>query len=143
MNYIGDKEIKSTITLEEKTTGGGEIVEVEYVTGLKESFAKIMYDKLVSEEQCDATALRDKRVRPVIETLLFSLREWGIKTSELGYISALLNQSLEFNEKEALKMLWKPWLPTINSLDDIDLIAVDRVLRANNQAVESPYNDSD
>lgn len=128
--FIGDKVIKEKIDTEEKTPGGIKIVLVEFEDGTKEMFSELMYDKIVSEEICDATTLRDKRIFPVIESLLFTLREWGVKLNELTYMSVVLNQSLSFNEKEALKELWIKWIPTLNSIDEIDLIAIDRVLKS-------------
>ena len=138
VEYIGERQIREVKTLEEKTVGGAEIVEVTYDGGTKEVFSKLMYDTIVSEQSCDLTTLRDKRIQSVVATILAILREWGIKTSELGYMSVLLNQSLQNNEKEALKELWSAWLPTIQDVDDVDMITVDRVLRS--KKILSPYD---
>ena len=45
-------------------------------------------------------------------------------------MSALLNQSLESNETEALKELWLKWTPTLSSLDDVSLLDIDRILKS-------------
>lgn|SRR3990167_8892967 len=130
MQYIGLKKIKGIRETEEKTPGGTPIIEVEYEDGLKECFSKIMYDEIVSDKSCDLTELRDKRVRPVVAYTLAIFREWGLKTGEVGYMSALLNQSLESNETEALKELWLKWTPTLSSLDDVSLLDIDRILKS-------------
>ena len=132
MKYIGEKQIS-------KTFEDQDMVLVEYVDGTKETLAKIMFDEIVSEEKCDLTTLRDKRVRPVVAHVLAIMRAWGIKTGEVGYFSLLLNQSLQANEEAAIKHLWKEFIPTIETLDDIDLVAVDRVLKTIPSDILSPY----
>lgn len=134
--FIGEKTIKETKNTGEKTAGGIDIIEVEFEDGTKEIFSNLLHEKIISEESCDATKLRDKRIYPVVEAILALLRDWGIKLSELPYLSAVLNQSLQENEKEALKTLWKEWIPTINSIDDVDLITVDRILKTKKKTLE-------
>lgn len=130
--YIGDKEIKN-YKCEEN------ICEIDYADGKHETLSKIMFDEIVGEK-CDATTLRDKRVRPVVAHVLGVMRMWGIKTGEVGYFSALLNQSLEHNESEALKHLWKAINSTLNTLDDVSLVDVDKVLKSiPSKEVVSPY----
>lgn len=137
MKYIGDKQIKN-YHCDEMTC------EVEYTDSKKETLSKIMFDEIVAEDKCDATTLRDKRVRPVVAQVLGVMRLWGIKTGEVGYFSTLLNQSLMNNENEALKQLWKGVIPTLQSLDDVDLGAVDRILKSIvPEPVLSPYNAED
>jgi hypothetical protein len=144
MQFIGPKTIKEIKTSEEKTPAGSEIVIVDYEDGTKETLTKMMYDEIVSDKSCDLTELRDKRVRPIVATLLLALREWGLKVSELGYMSALLTQSLEANQDEAQKELWLKWIPTLNSLDDVDMLSIDRILKSKKplEPIESPYNES-
>mgnify|MGYP001560731065 CR=1 FL=1 len=128
--YIGEKKIKNTETLKDKTLSGILLIEVEFEDKTKETFSKLLYDKIVSEKSCDATELREKRIKPIVEVILVLLRDWGIKLNELPYMSMVLNQSLMFNEKEALKKLWqKKYIPNLNSLEDVNLIAIDRVLK--------------
>lgn len=134
MAFIGEKEIKTTLETKETTPGGSKIVEVEYQDGFKERFSELMYEKIVSEEKCTLDELRDKRCQPVVALLMAALREWGVKASELPYISALLNRSLEFNRDAALCALWEKWMPRPISPDDVDLVTIDRVLRAQNES---------
>ena len=133
--YIGDKEIKEAIETQEMTPGGTVIVEVEYADGSKERFSDMMYQKIKSEESCDATALREKRVIPIVEMVMAVLRDWGIKLGELGYMSAVLNQSLEFNKNEAINQMFGEFMIRPNSLDDVDLLALDRVLKASKKTL--------
>ena len=121
--FIGDKEIRNCHCEEN-------ICEIDYTDGKRETLSKIMFDEIVSEEKCDATTLRDKRVRPVVAQVLGVMRLWGLKTGEVGYFSALLNQSLMNNENEAMKHLWKGVIPTLQSLDDVNLVAIDQVLKS-------------
>jgi hypothetical protein len=138
--YIGQKKIKETIVTDEKTPGGGDIIAITYEDGLTETFSKLMYNEIVSEEMCDLTDLRDKRVRPIVASVLLIFREWGMKVGETAYFSALLNNSLEHNKDEAQKELWRQFMPSIISLDDVDFVGIDRVLKTiKDSSVLSPY----
>lgn len=128
--YIGDKKIKETRETKEKTPGGFDILEVEYENGDVEWFSKLLYDRIITEQSCDASTLRDKRIFPMVEVILGILRDWGIKIGELPYLSALLNKSLDYNTSQALNELWSQFIPRPNSPDEVSLIAVDRVLRS-------------
>jgi len=128
--YIGKKQVSSVEETLEKTPGGIEIVKVSYYDGTKEHLSKLMFDKTISNEICDETALRDKRVFPVVEMLAVVLREWGIKIGELQYISILLNNSLQNNSDQALIELVSEWMETPASLNDIDYLTIDRILKA-------------
>lgn len=130
MEYIGERAIKNVQKTDEKTDGGVRILRVEYEDGESECFSELMYSVVVSEEPCDLTALREKRIKPVVEALLVILRDWGIKLGELPYMSLVLNSSLDYNGKEALNELWSQWMPKPKSPDDVDLIAIDRVLKS-------------
>ena len=133
--YVGEKEIKNYHCEEN-------ICEVEYLDNKIEILSKIMFDEIVTEEKCDATTLRDKRVRPVVAQVLGVMRLWGLKTSEVGYFSALLNQSLMNNENEALKHLWKGVVPTLETLDDVSLVDVDLILKSIlPDDIPSPYGE--
>lgn len=127
--YIGKKKIKSIIVANEKTQGGQDVVLIEYEDGLMERIPTVMFDEIVSDEPCGLDELRDKRIRPVVSLILTLLQEWGIKLSELGYLSALLNQSLDFNRDSALRKLWSKYMPEPLAPDEVDLLTVNRVLR--------------
>ena len=128
IGFIGLKPIKKLLP-SENTSGGIEIVAVEFEDGTIEHFSKLMYDATVSDEVCDLTALREKRIRPVVEKLLTVLRDWGIKLNELPYMSAVLNESLAENEREALNELWSQYMPKPLSPDEVSLVTIDRVLK--------------
>ena len=128
--YIGEKKVANIIDSGTKTHGGVSVVAVLYEDGTKEMISSLMMDKIVSETSCDLTELREKRLNPVVEQVLNVLRDWVVKFNELQYMSMLLNQSLEFNQKEALIKLWGAWGPKLISPEDVDLITVDNVLRS-------------
>ena len=145
--FIGNKKIQTV------SESGNETV-VLYEDGSQEILSALMYKEIVSEIACDATALREKRITPIVSDVLKVLRNWGIKLNELPYMSAVLNESLKQNELEALKELWIKWIPTLRSLDDIDLVSIDRVLKAkgvkelekaktdaDSTIIPSPYNE--
>ena len=145
--FIGNKKIQTV------SESGNETVEL-YQDGSQEILSTLMYKEIVSEIACDATALREKRITPIVSDVLKVLRNWGIKLNELPYMSAVLNESLKQNELEALKELWIKWIPTLRSLDDIDLVSIDRVLKAkgvkelekaktdaDSTIIPSPYNE--
>lgn len=121
--YIGQKQIENT----QRTNN---LVSVEYQDGTKEILSELMFDKIVSEEPCDLTALREKRIQPVVVEILKVMRNWGVKLGELEYLSILLQTSIEENQKAALKELWRPLLPNLQTTDDVDLITVDTVLKS-------------
>lgn len=127
--FIGPKKVKQIDDTEEKTTGGYPIKKVTYEDNTTEFFSELMLHKTLSDKSCDESALRDKRVEPVVEIVLAIFRDWGIKVGELPYFSALLNRSLEYNSNQALISLVAKYMPTPSSLDDVDYTTVDRILK--------------
>jgi len=127
--FIGKKKVKSVEETQDKTGGGISIMKVIYDDGSIEHLSKLMLDKVLSSKVCDETELRDKRIQPVVATVLTILREWGVKTGELQYLSSLLNSSLDYNSNQALLKLVSKWMPKPNSLDDVSLITIDRILK--------------
>lgn len=127
--FIGEKKIKSSGKTKEKTPGGVTIMRVEFEDGVVEHFSDLMFGQVVSDESCDLTALRDKRMTPVVEIVLAAMREWGVKVGELPYFSALLNQSLQHNSDQALLKLVGGYMPKPLSLDEVDYVTIDRILK--------------
>ena len=127
--YIGERKVKEVKKTEETTPGNTPIIAVTYEDGLVEHFSELMLDKVISNEPCNLTELRDKRVIPVMERVFMIMREWGLKTGEFPYFSQLLNQSLDFNTDAAYIKLVSKYMPKPLSLEDVDLIAIDRILR--------------
>ena len=134
--FIGNKKIKIHFLTSETTPGGIPIVEVEYEDGTKEFFSELMFKEIVSDLSCDLTELRDKRISPVVKIVVGVLRDWGIKIGESSYFALVLNQSLNFNIDEAQKELWSQWTNKPLSLDEVDLIAVDRVLKSTRKTIK-------
>ncbi len=129
MSFIGPKKTKNIIEVDG-------LVDVEYEDGSKETMTKLMYNICLADEQCDLTALREKRIKPIVKAMLTILRDWGIKLSELSYMSAVLNESWMKSEEEALRLLWSKYQPNIKSVEDVDLIMIDKVLK---EGTPSPY----
>lgn len=129
VSYIGPKAIKLVENTEEMTPAGSKIVRVTYADESVEFLSEPMYGKVVTDKPCDLDKLREKRCHPVVEVMLAALREYGIKLSELGYISALLNASLDANRDAALNALWAQWGPKPLAPDEVSLLVIDRVLK--------------
>jgi hypothetical protein len=127
--YIGDKKIKESKETEEKTISGNPIVEVTFEDKSVQHFSKMMFDKIASKEKSDATQLRDKRLASVLKIVLAVLRDWGVTTGELPYFSVLLNQSLQYNADQALLKLVSKYMPKPKSLDEVDYMTIDRILK--------------
>lgn len=127
--FIGSKKIDKVAETQEKTSGDFPIMEVHYEDMSIEYISSLMFKEIVSEKSCDDSQLRDKRISPIVKVILTILRDWGIKVGELQYMSSLLNQSLDFNQKEALIELLSKWMPKPNSLDEMDFMTIDRILK--------------
>ena len=134
--YIGDCEIEKSVVTEEKTAGGVPLVRVEFKDGKAEHFSQLMYDKVTTEAPLDLSALRDARLAPVVEACLTVLRDWGVKISELPYFSALLTNSIDFNNKKAFNSLLSAWMPEPLSPDEVDLITLDRILLSTKKTLD-------
>lgn len=135
MPFIGEKEVKLSEKTEDTTPGGVPIIKVMYADGNVEMFSELMFEKIVTEEPQDLAKLRDARCQPVVAVILTVMREWGVKLGELGYISALLNNSLEFNKTNALAELFTKWMPRPLSIDDVDLVTIDRILKEHKPSI--------
>lgn len=127
--FIGEKKILFAELTDETTPAGTKLVKVTFADDSVEHFSELMFGYIVSDEQSDLSALREKRIKPIVQAILELLREYGIRVGELPYFSALLNQSLDFNRAEAERHLWSRYMPKPKDLEDVDLITVDRVLR--------------
>lgn len=130
--YIGQKKIKE---FKEE----GEIVKITYEDNTTGILTKKMFEIVKSEETCDLTQLRDKRVEPIVKEVLEVLRDWGIRASELPYFFTKINESLVYNEDQAILGLWQKE-NDIKSLEEVDLLMVDKVLK-NKKDMPSPYAD--
>jgi len=130
--FIGTKKIKETKTAEHKTPMGNAIVEIEYDDNTKEFMAQCMFDKVVTDKQTDATELQDKRINVIVDIILFSMREWGVKIGEVDKITMLLAQSLSYNSNQALLSLVADYMPKPLSLDEVDMLTLDLILKTKN-----------
>ena len=128
--FIGEKKVKTIKPTGETTPSGFEVMEVEYEFGVVEHFSKLMLDKILSDEKCDLSILREKRIEPLVKVVLTILADWGVKMSELPYFSAVLNQSLDFNHKHALSEILGKWIPKPKDPEEVDMITINRILHS-------------
>ena len=126
--YLGEKLIKE-VTGAGETPSGVSILSVEYADGTKEKVSSLLLDKIVSEASCDVSALRDKRLNPIVEKVLELLRDWGLKLNELSPLSILLNQSIDYNHQQALNHLWGKYMQKPLSPESVDMLTIDTVLK--------------
>ena len=68
--FVGPREVKTVEAIPEKYNGTIELVNVTYVDGSTETLSKKLYDASVTPEATDLTALRDKRLQPVVMEFL-------------------------------------------------------------------------
>jgi len=140
--FIGEKQVASVTKTEEKTTSGVEILSVEYADGTKELISSLLLNKVISDEPCDVSKLRDKRLFPIVEEVLKILRDWGLKLSELSYLSTLINQSIAFNQSQALiEVLGKYTGNKLLNPDDVDMLTLDKILKEINSEVKLTIDD--
>lgn len=131
--FVGQKQIATVSETDQTTSGGFKILKVEYTDKTVEHISPLLFSHIVTDKAVDLSQLRDKRVFPVVQALLVVLRDYGIKMSELPYMSSVLNQSIDFNHKQALATLLSAWMPKPNDPEDVDLVTIDRVLKNNAQ----------
>lgn len=127
--YVGDKRITALDEILGTTPTGHKIYQVTFKDGSQEYISELMLEKVATDRSKNPSELRDLRVFPVVQVVLAVLRDWGIKMSELPYFSAVLNQSLDTNHKQALNQLFAAWMPKPRDPEDIDLITIDRILK--------------
>jgi hypothetical protein len=127
--FIGSKKIAEIKETGDSTPSGSPIKEIIFEDGSISWFSELMLQHIISDQKIDDTQLRDRRLFPVVQVVLAVLRDYGMKTGETPYFSALLNQSLNNNIDEATRELWSKFMPKPRELDDVDLITVDRVLK--------------
>lgn len=126
--YIGEKLIANVTETKEVTPSGVGILMVEYADETKEYISSLMIDYVLSESPCDLSELRDKRLRPIVEKILELFRDWGLKLSELSQVSLLLNQSIDYNHKQAMIQLWSKYA-NVNHPEEVDMLTLDKVLK--------------
>lgn len=127
--YIGEKQIKEVVKSGEKFFPAVEPFSVEYMDGTKEIYSPFLIEYVISDEPCDVSELRDKRLQPIVKQVLTVIRDWGLKLNELSPLSILLNQSIDFNHAQALNFLWGKYMAKPLSPENVDMLTIDKVLR--------------
>lgn len=127
--YIGGKKILVIADSGEKTPGGVKVMDIEYVDGTKESLSALIVEQVVSSEACDLTELRVKRLYPVTKETLKLWLNWGVKADEVEHLCQLIATSISENANQAILRFWKEQGADLLSVDAVDLITIDRVLR--------------
>ena len=105
MKYIGTREIEK-VDMER----GPNRVEVFYKheddKPDSEIFSKTMYERTVSDEEVDASSLRDKRCFPVAGKILEIMLEENVYLSEVDYILQRVIWSFNDNQRKGDHKLW-------------------------------------
>lgn len=66
----------------------------------------IMYDKMISTEPMDLTALRERRVMPVVQELVKLLLKWDLKIEEIETLYTFTTNFIEQKKDFASAQLW-------------------------------------
>lgn len=106
VKYVGDKEVLAVEVCEESTPLLGKIVNVKFADGSSQVLTEKMYQNVVSDTPCDLSALRDKRVTPIVKEILVLLRESNLRIDEVDYMCALLVSSINKSSEDASNKLW-------------------------------------
>lgn len=137
MAYIGPNKIKSHKDIK----GEIPLVEVTYDNGNVEQLSKLTFDEVVSEEACDLTELRRRRVSPAVNEFLTIIRNRGLKINEMDYMDAMLKTSLEEFARHAQCMLWKDYMPQPHDPGEVDFVTIDRILRTEKKTLKDVIKD--
>ena len=127
--YIGEKQVSNIVGTGKNTPSGVPIMSVEYADGKKEIISSLMVKYVLADIPCNLSELRDKRVSPIVEKILETFRDWGLKLNELSYVSLLLNQSIDYNHHQAMRELWSKYMEKPLSTEDVDMLTLDKVLK--------------
>ncbi len=120
--YVGNKEIKSTEELEQKTPLGNSLVEVIYTDDSKEILPKQMADRLTSLKQVDISEFQHLRCSILADLLFSIIREYGMKWNEFTYVMTLLKTSVEKHREAAEKTLYGKAREEVTLLDIAEIL---------------------
>ena len=88
----------------------GKNIELEYQSGEKEIVSKKLYTAGVTEKVSDLTSLRERRMKPVLESILSVLLDYDIKPfepmNEIDFILSGIKTSYEANFRKADEKKW-------------------------------------
>lgn len=116
LKYIGQRIVKSL------SPYGEDAYFVTYEDGHEEILAKVMFDAIVSDSECDATALRDKRVETVTKVMLELFKRYNVEISEMDKISQVIALSVNDSFIRANNILW--------GTKDRTFLDIDRILKS-------------
>lgn len=106
--FIGHREIATFNVSEHKTPKGVDIYEVQYKNGVTELVPAVMFEKIVTDEPLDPTALFELRVTEIVRAILNEIMgEYDPKLSEWDRIAMTVKLSIENNYENAEALLWK------------------------------------
>jgi hypothetical protein len=121
--YIGDKVING-----ESSEGDG-FVMVSFEDKTSETFGNEMFEAIKSNESCDASALRDKRVVFLAGKILELLLKYNMKLSEYEFLMMTIKGSLDENIRKSNEIVWGKMASEKTMLD------IDNVLKEKSSGV--------
>lgn len=124
--YIGKQEVVSTVDSGKQTPLGFSILEVTFEDGTKKLFTSKSYNNMVSTEEVDATTLRDRKCKPVVQEILALMTEANLTMGDINYTVELTAISVDENSKNAVNKVFKVEYP-----EDRSLLGIDSLLKGN------------
>ena len=100
-SYYGDKKIGSVVDL-----GGGNVKVLFKDQSIPLVLNKEIFEYAGSDKAIDLTELQTKRIIPVVATVLAILLKYDIYVDEIDAIFAQVNESINFNLREADDRVW-------------------------------------
>lgn len=119
--YLEQDKIKSVSLLKEKTYKGKDMVEIVLENKNKKSYPLEVLDMLVSDNEKDATAVREDLIRPMVGEIVGILLERQIKICDIDYLFLKINESINLTIEMANDKLWgkDQYTKTIADVDKI------------------------
>ncbi len=121
--YIGPNKVKDNVVLDEKLPTGEDLIDITYESGKKELLTRRTFEAVVKNEPSDLTTLRGARIIPLVQEMLTSMLNWGVKVDEVEFAMSLLTNSINQNLKESDTRVWG------KERSEITLIDMDKLLR--------------
>lgn len=123
-SFIGPKEVASVEDIQEKQNGTIDLVKVTYADQTTETITKRLYDASVTSEATDLTALRERRLQPIVTAILELLLEWGVGLSDINFITQSISLSVNSSMNFAATKLWG------KTERELTLLDLDKVLKS-------------
>lgn len=135
--YVAEKKVKEVITVDRKTPGGGEMVEVRYLDNSFDLMPKGRFEAVRTFKEGDATKMRDKLVNHLSLEIVKILYEYGLHLDEIDPVVNGAVNMINSNVERASNLMWG-----VAHGGDRDLLAVNDILMKSFKATPMPNLDN-